>query len=148
MDWPIPRQLTVRFLHTIAAVDHRAWDRLFGAASEGFDYYLACENAPPSMFEFSAVGVFDGETLVAGAPAFRTDFRLDMMLEGRSRQLAEWVGRRFPWLVNLAVMGAGSPHSDELSLVLDPGLETPRRNQAIEALLDVAGTTLASRESA
>src|SRR5262245_55457408 len=136
MDPPVFRQLTARILPSIATINRRAWDRLFGAASEGFDYYLACENAPPSMFEFSAIGVLDGETLVAGAPAFRTDFRLDMMLEGRLRNLADWGGRRLPRLMNIAVMGVGSPHSDNLSLAIDPALNASQRKRALEVLLD------------
>jgi len=136
MDPPAFRQLKARILPSIATINRRAWDGIFGAASEGFDYYLACENAPPSMFEFSAIGVLDGETLVAGAPAFRTNFRLDMMLEGRSRNFADWVGRRFPRLMNIAVMGVGSPHSDNLSLAIDPALNASQRKLALEVLLD------------
>ena len=136
MHPPVFRQLMARILPSITTIDRRSWDRLFGTASEGFDYYLACENAPPSMFEFSAIGVLDGETLVAGAPAFRTNFRLDMMLEGRSRTLAERVGRRFPRLINFAVMGAGSPHSDDLSLAIDPALNASQRKLALGVLLD------------
>ena len=124
------------FLPSIATLNRRAWDRIFGAASEGFDYYRACENAPPSMFEFSAIGVLDGETLVAGAPAFRTNFRLDMMLEGRSRNVADRIGRWFPRLMNIAVMGVGSPHSDSLSLAIDPALSASQRKGALEVLLD------------
>jgi predicted N-acyltransferase len=136
MDPPFSRQFTAQILPSIASIDRSAWDKIFGAASEGFDYYLACEKAPPSMFEFSALGVLDGETLVAGAPAFRTDFRLDMMVEGRSRKLADWVGRRVPGLMNFAVMGVGSPHSDNLSLAIDPALNASQRRRALEVLLD------------
>jgi hypothetical protein len=127
---------TARFLPSIADIDRRAWDRLFGAAGEGFDYYLACESAPPPMFLFSALGVLDGEMLIAGAPAFRTDFRLDMMLEGRSRKLANWVGHRVPRLVNVAVMGAGSPHADELAMAFHPSLDLTGRRAALEGLLE------------
>src|ERR1700730_10354145 len=91
---------TARFLPSIADVDRRVWDRLFCDASQGFDYYLACESAAPSMFLFSALGVLHGKTLVAGVPVFRTNFRLDMMLEGRSRKLAYWIRRHPPGLSN------------------------------------------------
>lgn len=125
-----------RYLISIADVDRHAWDRIFGGASEGFDYYLACERAAPAMFSFAALGVFNAETLIAGAPAFRGDFRLDMMLEGRSRQLANWLGAQFPRFRDLAVMGAGSPHADELAIAFDCGLDIPQRCSALEALLD------------
>ena len=63
-------RITARFLLSIADIDRCAWDRLFGAASEGFDYYLACESAVPPMFSFAALGVFHGDTLITGAPPF------------------------------------------------------------------------------
>ena len=126
---------TPRYLASIADFDRAGWDRLFGPASEGFDYYLACERAAPPMFTFAALGVLDGETLVAGAPAFRGDLRLDMMLEGRSRALATRVGSRFPRLRDLKIMGAGSPHADELATAFDPDLSTEQRCRALEGLL-------------
>jgi hypothetical protein len=75
------------------------------------------------------------ETLITGAPVFRTDFRLDMMLEGGLRKLVGAIGRRAPRLVNLAVMGAGSPHADELALAFDPTLDLRGRRAALDALL-------------
>ena len=125
-----------RFLPSMADTDRGAWDRLFGTASEGFDYYLACERMPPPMFSFSAIGVFDGETLVAGVPTFRTDFRLDMLFEGHARKLTDWIALRAPRLANLPVMGAGSPHADELAMAFDPNLDLPRRGKALEGMLD------------
>ena len=126
---------TPRYLASIADFDRAGWDRLFGSASEGFDYYLACERAAPPMFTFAALGVLDGETLVAGAPAFRGDLRLDMMLEGRSRALATSIGSRFPRLRDLKIMGAGSPHADELATAFDPDLSMEQRCRALEGLL-------------
>jgi hypothetical protein len=129
-------RVAARFLPSIGDIDRCAWDRLFGAASEGFDYYLACESATPPMFSFAALGVFRGDTLITGAPVFRTDFRLDMMLEGDLRKLAGAIGHRAPRLVNLAVMGAGSPHADELALAFDPTLDLRGRRAALDALLE------------
>lgn len=128
--------LSVRILPSVAAIDRHAWDRLFGASGEGFDYFLACEKARPPMFEFSALGVCDGDTLVAGAPLFRTDFRLDMMLEGRMRSMAERIAHRFPGLAKLPVTGVGSPHSDDLSLAIDPDFTVSERQQVLDVLLD------------
>lgn len=127
---------TPRFLPSIADTGRESWNRLFGTAAEGFDYYLACEKAPPAAFTFGALGVLDGNTLVAGAPAFRADFRLDMMLEGKARRLTDWVARNMPRFAVLPVLGAGSPHADELALAFDPGFDLPRRRDALGALLD------------
>jgi hypothetical protein len=88
------------------------------------------------MFTFAALGVFCGDRLITGAPIFRTDFRLDMMLEGGLRKLGGAIGRRAPRLVTLPVMGAGSPHADELALAFDPTLDLRGRRAALDALLE------------
>jgi hypothetical protein len=123
-------------LPSIGDVEQSAWASLFGAASEGFDYYLACEKSPPPVFELKAMGVFDEDRLVAGAPAFGAQFRLDMMLEGRLRRLTDWVGARAPRLGRLRVLGLGSPHADELALVFDAALDEADRRMALDCLLD------------
>lgn len=130
------QQWSARLLPSIGDVEQSAWASLFGAASEGFDYYLACEKSPPPVFELKAMGVFDGDRLVAGAPAFGAQFRLDMMLEGRLRRLTDWVGARAPRLGRLRVLGLGSPHADELALVFDAALDEADRRMALDCLLD------------
>lgn len=131
-----PKRRHSRYLTSISRLDRGAWERLFGAASESYDYYLACERAAPAMFSYAALAVSDDERLVAGAPAFRGDFPLDMMLEGRSQKFANWLGSHFPRLRTLAVMGAGSPHADELALVFAPEFDLPQRRETLEGLLD------------
>jgi hypothetical protein len=123
-------------LASIADVDRSQWDRIFGDACEGYDYYLACEQAEPSQFEFSAIGVFDGDRLVAGAPIFRTGFRLDMLLEGRARSVGNWLHARRPSALAVPVIGAGHPHADELGLALEPELTPAEREEAVSALLE------------
>lgn len=123
-----------RFLTSVADVDREAWDRLFGPSSEGYDYYRACELAPPPMFSYSAVGVLDGDTLVAGAPAFQGDFRLDPLFEGVSAKISQAFYRVFPRIT--MVLGAGSPHADELAFAFAPELGPDGRCAALEGLLD------------
>ena len=124
-----------RILPSIAAFEPADWRRLYGPASEGFDYYRACEEAQPDSFKFIAAGVLDGERLIAGVPLFRADFRLDMPLQGRLKRLGNWLHRYAPRLVSLRVLGAGSPHSDHLALALDDALGSAARAAALEALL-------------
>lgn len=117
------------------AVDRGAWDRLLGDSADGYDYYRACEAAPPPMFRFGAVTVHDGARLVAGAPVFTATFPLDMTLDGRLKTLAQAVSRAAPRLTSLRVVGAGSPHADELALAMDPSFGDHQRSSALAALL-------------
>ncbi len=71
-------RLTVRALPSVTAVARSDWDRLFPGIAEGWDYFRACEQSAPEGFTSSAIGAFAGETLVAAAPLFRLNYRLDM----------------------------------------------------------------------
>lgn len=119
----------------LSAHDRAGWDRLYGASSEGFDYYSACEAAPPEMFRFMAASAHDGARMIAGAPVFQASFRFDMALTGRMRQATDALYRLIPGQMSLRVLGLGSPHADELALGLAPGLSAAERAAALDTLL-------------
>lgn len=120
---------------SFAAEPRNEWNRLYGDSAESYDYYRACEAAPPDMFKFGAVTVRDDRELVAGAPVFTATFRLDMALEGRLRTLTDSLHRLMPRALSLRVLGAGSPHADELALAMEPGFGPPQRAAALGTLL-------------
>ena len=134
-----------QYLTSISDHRHEAWDRLFGAASEGFEYYLACEHAALPTFSLGALGLSDEGVLIAGAPAFEGEFQLDMMLEGGARRVAHKFAERFSGSRTFKILGAGSPHADELALGFDPGLDHNQRCQALSSLLDALEFRAAAR---
>lgn len=126
--------MNTRILDSMADLDRDAWDRLFAGACEGYDYFVACEQAPPENFLFYAIGVFEGERLVAGAPVFRLALPLDQLVEGVLRKLARGLCRAWPGGLSIPMIGLGSPHADELPLRLEPGLNPEQRQQVIKEL--------------
>jgi hypothetical protein len=128
-------RLTVRALPSVTAVARSDWDRLFPGIAEGWDYFRACEQSAPEGFTSSAIGAFAGETLVAAAPLFRLNYRLDMPLQGPLRPVGDWLNRYAPKLVNMPVLGMGSPLTEECPIGLLPGMNAPERASAFEALL-------------
>jgi predicted N-acyltransferase len=128
-------RLTVRALPSVTAVARSDWDRLFPGQAEGWDYFRACEQSAPEGFTSSAIGAFAGETLVAAAPLFRLNYRLDMPLQGPLRPVGDWLNRHAPRLVNMPVLGMGSPLTEECPIGLLPGMSAPERASAFEALL-------------
>lgn len=127
--------LTVRALPSVTAVARSDWDRLFPGIAEGWDYFRACEQSAPEGFTSSAIGAFAGDTLVAAAPLFRLNYRLDMPLQGPLRPVGDWLNRYMPKLVNMPVLGMGSPLTEECPIGLLPGMSAPERARAFEALL-------------
>ena len=136
---PHPAELRARILPSIADGSRAAWQRLFGNAALDFDYYRACEQAPPPAFRFSAAGVFEGDELVAGMPLFEVTFRLAMSLEGAARTAVEVAGKVWPRLVNIPILGAGSPHAEQLALVFPAGTGEDVRQSRLGLLLDGMG---------
>ena len=128
--------LTTRFLPTVAAIDRSEWDRLYGTFAEGFDYHVACHASPPDGVRFSAAAVVEGERLVAGVPLLHAEFRLDMPLQGRFPKVSGWLDRYLHSYVCWPVLAAGSPYTDELGLGLDPALDIPARQRALQQLTE------------
>lgn len=128
-------QLTAKVLPSVTAVAREDWNALFPGKAEDWDYFRACELMETPHFSFSALAVFDGEMLVAAAPIFRMKFRLDMPLGARVQKLGDWLDRHVPKLINMPILGLGSPWSDECPLGFRPGLSADERTAAFEALL-------------
>ncbi len=130
----------------VSAISRADWVALFPGEAEGWDYYAACEAAPPAVFKFSAIGVRQGARLVAAAPVFQLTYRLDMPLQGSLRPLGDWLNKRVPKLINLPLMGLGSPLADRCHLGFARDLGIEQRMCAMRALL-AALDAYAAREA-
>ncbi len=128
-------QLEWGVLPGVAAIPRDVWASFFPGDAEGWDYYVACEASPPPEFALSAITVSRRGTIIAAAPIFRLTYRLDTPLQGTWRPLGEWLHRRLPKLVNLPVMGLGSPLADRCHLGFAPELSPDERIAATRVLL-------------
>jgi signal transduction histidine kinase len=128
-------QFQADVLPGVRAIARSSWTALFPGDCEGWDYYTACEAAPPPAFAFSAIAVTMRGRVVAAAPIFRLTYRLDTPLQGSWRPLGTWLNRRLPRLVNLPVMGLGSPLADRCHLGVAADLSARERTAAVRTLL-------------
>ena len=131
----VPAQFKARLLPGVGAIPRETWAALFPGDAEGWDYYVACEASPPPAFTFSAIAVLAQDRIVAAAPVFRLTYRLDTPLQGSWRPLGDWLNRRVPRLVNLPVMGLGSPLADRCHLGFAHDLSGDDRVAVARALL-------------
>jgi predicted N-acyltransferase len=125
----------VRTLPSISHIARGDWDRLFPGRAEGWDYFNACEQARPEGFSTSALGLFAGDMLVAAAPLFRSNYNLDIPASGALKPIGHWIGRCFPKLLNMPILGMGSPLTEECPLGFLPGLRETERQAALSALM-------------
>jgi hypothetical protein len=129
------KPLVARHVPSIADIPREQWGRLFASKAEGWDYFRACERAAPEDFSASAMGVWAGDTLIAAAVLFRTDYRLDLSLEGPLKPVGEWLYRNARKFVVVPVLGMGSPLTEECPIGFDPSLHTDERLAAFAALM-------------
>ena len=129
-------QIECKTLASIADADRDAWQRLFDGAAEGYDYFLAAERCPPPHFRFSAIAAFDGDRMIAGSPTFLTHFDAGMFLDGTAGKVFNGLTSVVPSLGRVPMVGLGSPHTQEPTLIFDPALSPAAREQAFAALLD------------
>jgi hypothetical protein len=104
----MPAGLHVRHVASLAAIASAEWDRIFPGAAEDWAYFRACERAAPRGFATSAIAAYAGDNLVAAAPLFRTDYRLDTSLEGSLKVPVRWLYSKMPQLVTAKYLVAGA----------------------------------------
>ncbi len=127
---------TVRCLENMADIDASRWRELYGRATEGFDFFSACELAPAPSFAYSAIAVDDGERLAAGAPVFQFAFDPGVVLDGGLRSAFSALANVIPAIANIPAIGFGSPHTQASTLQFAPNLSPADRERALAALLE------------
>jgi predicted N-acyltransferase len=103
----------IRHHNSISEITERDWNSLFVGQSEDWAYFLACEKANSKHFRFSALAAYSGQKLIAAAPVFKLDFRIDTALGERAQKLSSYVMSIAPQLVKLPILGMGHPMTEE-----------------------------------
>jgi predicted N-acyltransferase len=126
--------IVARHHASIGEIDEAEWNRLFTDASENWGYFRGVERAGSQHFSYSAVAAYKDGRLIAAAPVFRLDYRLDMTLPAGAKLLGDWLAERAPRLVKVPVLGLGSPMTEECPIGLDASLDQRERAIAFAAL--------------
>jgi hypothetical protein len=125
-------------LHTsIGSVAAEAWDACFPGEAENHAYHAACDAAAAAGgggVRTGAAWVEDDAGIVALAPVFSLNYRLDTPLQGRLRALGERVARLLPGLAVLKVLCVGSPYAERCHLGFAPRLSASQRLAAFDSL--------------
>lgn len=121
---------------SVCEIEEAEWNRLFPDACEDWGYFRGIELSGSSHFSFSAVAAYKGGRLIAAAPVFRLDYRLDMTLPDGLKAVGDWLARVAPRLVKVPVLGLGSPMTEECPIGFDGSLDEHCRTNAVAALVD------------
>jgi predicted N-acyltransferase len=126
----------VRIVDSLAQVDRGRWMALFPGEIEDYAYLTAVERSELDGFRWRYVLVYEGDELVAAAPAFLTDYRLETTLSGPGRRVAEAVRRVLPRLLTLRLGCVGSPCTEKALVGVSPEVGPDRRAALLTALID------------
>jgi hypothetical protein len=109
---------------------------LFGDAVEGANYLEACEKTETdSDLRTGLIVVYKGASVVAAAPVFQMQHRLDMSLPRRFRAISDRLYKISPSLVSMRALALGTRTSEECPLGFVPSLPPAERDAAFAALL-------------
>ncbi|HJU29968.1 MAG TPA: hypothetical protein VJ740_00870, partial [Hyphomicrobiaceae bacterium] len=114
--------LIVKTFESVGDIPRDDWERLLPGEPENWDFYRAAGTVPPPGFTLGAIAAYAEGKIVAAAPLFRTRYRIDTPLQGRLRQVSDWIYERWPRLLSFLVVGIGSPMSDNCALGFASGL--------------------------
>jgi len=120
---------------SIDAFTPDAWNRLFPHELEDHAYLRAIEGAGLAGFRYRYFAVRDGDRLLAAAPAFATDYRLDTTVQGGLRRVTETLAKVFPRLLRIPMLSLGSPVTERCRVGFAPDA-TPEQHAAwLDAIL-------------
>jgi len=140
--------LSARITVGVSSLPRDQWCACFPGEAESWDYYAACEAAPPKGVGVAAACVEDEHGLLAAAPLFFLSYRLDTPLQGPLRRFGDALVRAFPALMEWRLIGVGSPFADTCHLAVRPGLTSIERQRALTALVGCVEDEAARRAAA
>lgn len=126
-----------RILAGIADIASAAWDACLPGEAECHAYYSACDAVASETgigLRMAAACAEDKGEVVAVAPFFRLNYRLDTPLQGKLRSFGDALFRHMPGLVTLKLLCVGSPYAERCHLGFSPKLDAAGRRAAFQAL--------------
>jgi len=134
-------------LDSIEAVEPSQWNRLFPGELEDWSYLRAIERAQLPGFRFVYFVIRGGARLLAAAPAFLTDYRLDTTVSGALKRVTEATAKLLPRLLRIPMLALGSPVTERCLVGFDAEASASQRARWLSALLTQMETH-AAREHA
>jgi hypothetical protein len=124
-----------RVIRSIHEVTREAWDACFAGELEGYDYLAAVEAAGLPGFDWRYVLMEQDGRLLAAAPAFFTDYRLDTTLTAFGRGLVAATRRLAQRAFTVRLASLGSPCTEDVGLGFHPEITAIERPALLRLLL-------------
>jgi predicted N-acyltransferase len=127
--------LTITVNRTIRSIPRAEWDVCFPGDPECSAYYRALEESSLEPFSWVYFVAREHGRVVAAAPAFVTDYRLDTTIQGSWKTALQPLFLHLKNFLTLRMLCLGSPLADKCHLGFAPGFATGRRREALGHML-------------
>lgn len=135
----------VRVHDSVREIAQDAWDACFTDEAESWAYYAATEAALLPGFTWCYFAVRERGQVIAVAPAFITEYRLDTTIQGRVKQLLRPLLAVLRPALTLRLLCLGSPVADICHLGFSATLTFTARGEVAACLLRAFETYATSR---
>ncbi|MEI6634815.1 MAG: GNAT family N-acetyltransferase [Chlamydiota bacterium] len=113
--------LSYEIVDSIERIPRGEWDAVFGDVPEGYDFHRTLEISGLPDFAFFYAVLFDRERILAIAPLFTCDFKLDIPLAGLGGRLIRRIRRFLPRFCVTRTLFCGSPFGEHGVIGIRPG---------------------------
>jgi hypothetical protein len=120
---------------SVTDIERADWERCLPGEAEGWDYYSACETCLPNASQPVAISVSRGSEVVAVAPLFYLEHRIDSALHGHARSITDALNRVCRGVFSVRVIGIGSPYAERCHLGCAATLGPAERSEALACML-------------
>lgn len=127
---------TAQVCSHISDIPRDDWEGCLAGEAEGYEYYTACEALSHSAYQLSAIKVESNNKIVAVAPLFTLNYRLDTPLQGKLRKISDILFKYATKLLSLKVIGIGSPLAERCHIGFAPELDAGQHINAADAMLN------------
>ena len=128
--------LESRIVPSIELIDREDWNACFSGELEDYDYLLAVERAGLEGFRWRYATVMRGGEIVAAAPAFVTEYKLDTTLVGAGKRIVQGLTSLFPSALTLKLACLGSPCTETVMIGLRRDLGVSDQPSVLRRLVD------------
>lgn len=130
---------TARFTPSMSGIAESDWDACHPGRPASWAYFAGVEAAPPPGFGLGAICAERNGAVVATAPVFTTEYRLDTAFQSSGqafvRGAADVLYRHARRLITLQMIGLGSPLLDDVYLGFASQLTPEERCSALNEML-------------
>ncbi|MHB8154490.1 MAG: hypothetical protein ACYDFR_00345, partial [Candidatus Omnitrophota bacterium] len=106
------QKINYKLLDNLNKIEQSEWDAVFGDIPESYHFFKTLGNSEFPEFRFYYLVIESDNEMVAIAPLFSADFRLDISVEGWLSKFIQSVRKVFPRFLIIKTLFCGSPFGE------------------------------------